>query len=741
MEGVTDLSKNAFITGITGQDGTFLSELLLSKGYKVWGLVRRSSHDDPIKRIELITDKKVHLRYGDMTDPTSIQRILEECKPDEIYNLAAQSHVRISYDCPKYTADVNATGVVNLLHSAHKIVPESRIYQACHDTETLVVAKKGIVPYTELSVGDKVYTYNVNTRRMELKPIEAVHIYDYDGEMVVIKGKRIDQKVTPNHHLLVRFDSDRFANYVKAEDLQHLLPYERSSSVSLVVPEPTFEAPNDIDLKTYVDPSKISNNHYKNLIWNMLCEDFMYLLGIYIGDGFIKSKKSRVKGVGVCSNRGADGRFTYINKAPSVEKLYESSYITFAVPKTDSERLTLVNVLKNNDIDFQEHDDGISFSSFTLSEVFRQCGTSAYDKCIPSWVWELPDSALSHLKKGMLGSDGHVRKTNKRESYCTSSFRLVRDTVILSYRLGLYCSYSMRYLKKSMIKCESRVINARPNWIVSFNQKCCNKIYRERISRVPYVGKVWCLQMEDNKNFLVVRNGKIAFSGNSTSEMFGRSKPPQNEETSFKPTSPYGSAKLHAYWEVVNCRVGLRMFASNGILFNHESERRGENFVTRKITIAVAKILLGLQKTLYLGNLDAKRDWGYAADYVRAMWLMLQHDTPDDFVIATGKANTVRTFVETAFALVGIPVESNGKEGLDEKYIRTDTGDVVVEIDPRFYRPVEVDYLLGDASKAYDILGWKSEVTFEELVGRMVTFDLDRLGSHPTPAKWEQMNA
>ncbi len=217
---------------------------------------------------------------------------------------------------------------------------------------------------------------------------------------------------------------------------------------------------------------------------------------------------------------------------------------------------------------------------------------------------------------------------------------------------------------------------------------------------------------------------KTRFYQASTSEMFGKvMETPQKETTPFYPRSPYGAAKVYAFWITVNYREAYDMFACNGILFNHESPLRGETFVTRKITRAVARIKLGLQKNLYLGNLDAKRDWGHAKDYVKAMWLMLQQDNPDDYVIATGKAYSVREFVEKAFAKVGITIEWKGK-GLDEKGIDGDTGKVLICIDPRYFRPTEVDFLLGDPSKAKKTLGWEPVISFDELVDLMVKEDI-----------------
>ena len=217
---------------------------------------------------------------------------------------------------------------------------------------------------------------------------------------------------------------------------------------------------------------------------------------------------------------------------------------------------------------------------------------------------------------------------------------------------------------------------------------------------------------------------KTRFYQASTSELYGKVQEiPQSETTPFYPRSPYSAAKLYAYWITINYREAYSMFACNGILFNHESPVRGETFVTRKITRAVARIKLGLQDRLYLGNLDSKRDWGYAGDFVEAMWLILQQDEPDDFVIATGEAHSVREFVEKAFLEVGMPVTWKGS-GVQEIGKDSGAGKTLVQIDPRYFRPTEVDYLLGDPSKARSKLGWEPTVSFDELVKMMVREDL-----------------
>jgi GDPmannose 4,6-dehydratase len=233
---------------------------------------------------------------------------------------------------------------------------------------------------------------------------------------------------------------------------------------------------------------------------------------------------------------------------------------------------------------------------------------------------------------------------------------------------------------------------------------------------------------------------KTRFYQASSSELFGATPPPQNESSPFAPQSPYAIAKLYSYWMVVNYRNAYKIFASNGVLFNHESPRRGEIFVTRKITRGIAGILSGKQKKIFLGNLDAKRDWGYAPEYVRLMWKILQYDHPDDFVIGTGESHSVRDFVEKAFEYCDIEIEWKGS-GLEEKGVvksfdnrwsnQISTGQVLIEIKQRYFRPTEVDYLLADPSKARKLLGWEPQIRFSDLVRIMIDYDLLLVGLKP----------
>ncbi|MFN3532572.1 MAG: GDP-mannose 4,6-dehydratase [Candidatus Brocadia sp.] len=233
---------------------------------------------------------------------------------------------------------------------------------------------------------------------------------------------------------------------------------------------------------------------------------------------------------------------------------------------------------------------------------------------------------------------------------------------------------------------------------------------------------------------------KARFYQASSSEMFGASSPPQNEKTSFSPRSPYAVAKLYAYWMTVNYREGYGLFACNGILFNHESPRRGETFVTRKITRAIANILIGKQKTIFLGNLNAKRDWGFAPEYVEAMWLMVQQDKPDDYVIGTGESYAVREFAEKAFRYAGIEIEWKGErsqekgfaKSVDKKWENTCKSRIpLIEVDPKYFRPTEVEHLKSDITKAKQKLNWQPRTTFDELIKIMVDYDMQLVGLKP----------
>lgn len=729
------MNKIAFITGITGQDGSYLAELLISKGYIVHGLKRRSSSFNTSRIDHLYQDphdenKKLILHYGDMTDSSGLIRLIQEIQPDEIYNLAAQSHVKVSFETPEYTANADGLGTLRILEAIRILGLEkkTKFYQACHDKETKLFTNNGIKSYSDISEEDLVFTINEETHEMELKPILNVISYKYEGEMVKIKNKRIDQLVTPNHKVILKFDGINDLEYVPADKVQTYLKYTNNSNISL--PKTKFEVKTYnkiINLEKYFDFSDISKNHFKNIIQNIDSNDLLFLTGIYIGDGYLNSTKESFVYKEPEENRSEiNGQFTTYLVKDKIEKKYKSCYINFALPLNDKSREETISILDRNGISYSLTDDTIGFSSFTLAKVFSTCGNSVGIKEIPEWIYDMPDESLIRLADGLIGSDGHKRKN--RISYTTISKKLANDVVRLFTKIGNYCVLNEKKSYNGYI--DGRLIGEkkgkRKAYVVTINYNSTkNKIYKNNISYEKYNDVVWCLEVKDNHNFLVIRNGKISFSGNCTSEMFGRVQEiPQTEKTPFYPVSPYGTAKLYGHWITKNYRESYGIFACSGILFNHESPVRGETFVTRKITMAVAQIYHGLIDTLYIGNIDSERDWGHAKDYVEGMWLMLQQDNPDDYVLATNRKMSVRRFIELAFKEINIDIAWEG-QGIDEIGYNKLTGDILIKIDPKYFRPNEVDLLLGDATKANNELGWKPKHTVEQLIVDMVKSDIE----------------
>jgi len=721
--------KIGLITGITGQDGSYLAEFLLEKGYEVHGIIRRSSYPNT-ERIDHIFNK-LHLHYGDITDASVISSIISKVKPDEIYNLAAQSHVQISFEMPQYTGQVDAIGTLNILEAVKNHSQYSKTYHACLDEKTQIVTKNGIKNYNEINIEDEVLSYNLNTKKSEFKKVLKKYEYNIEEDIVVLKNKRINQVLTKNHKMIVKLDGDK-DEYIFADDLKKHLKYEKTSHINMVLPKPADGIKSDyIDLKQFVDFNKMSQNNYKNIFEFIKTDVLFYLIGLYIGDGYIKKAKTNYKKSNrnfLLNSRHSNGRF----KGGCETDVLESSeglqgFVEFAIPVGDKTRTKFVNFLNKNNISFIEHSQTISISSYPLCQIFKMCGIGFENKKIPSWMFDYSCEHLKHLKEGIVDSDGNYRKTKFgfREFVTTSSKYLINDLIILSYKLGIFCSYSFREPKTSFSKKLNRhIIGRKKSYIFSFNQRKTNKIYKNNITTKNYKGLVWCLEVEDNHNFLIVRDGKIAFTGNSTSELFGgleynRPKNGYNEESSFHPRSPYGVAKLYGYWISKNYREAYNMFISNGILFNHGSSRRGVNFIEKKIVDALVNIKFGKQDSLYIGNLYAKRDIGYAKEYIEGMWLMLQQEKAEDFVLSTNETYTIKEMINISTEYLGIEIEWVG-EGLDEIAVDKKTGKTIVQIDEKYLRPSEVDLLIGDSSKAKEILGWEAKTKLPELLKLMI---------------------
>jgi GDPmannose 4,6-dehydratase len=328
----------------------------------------------------------------------------------------------------------------------------------------------------------------------------------------------------------------------------------------------------------------------------------------------------------------------------------------------------------------------------------------------------------SYLAELLLSKGYEVHGIKRR----TSTFNTARIDHLYSdpqeQNSGLYLHHGDLNDTSSLVRTISRVL---PDEIYHLAAQSHVGVSFEEPEYTANAGGLGTLRILETLRNLGLSSTK--FYQASTSELFGNSKHEvQNESTPFLPRSPYAVAKLYAYWITVNYRDAYGQFASNGILFNHESPRRGETFVTRKITRGLSEIKLGKREKLYLGNLNAKRDWGHAADYVRAMWMMLQHPEPLDLVIATGTPRSVKDFVELSAQCLGIEIFWQGK-GREEVGLNAKTGEVLVEIDPRYFRPNEVDSLCGDATKAFETIGWKPQTSFAELVQEMTMHDYELL--------------
>ena len=509
--------KKALISGITGQDGSYLAEFLLQKGYEVHGILRRSSsfNTGRIEHLyfdEWVRDMKqkrtINLHYGDMTDSSSLIRIIQQVQPDEIYNLAAQSHVKVSFDVPEYTAEADAIGTLRML--------------------------------------------------------EAVRILGLE------KKTRIYQAST----------SELFGKVQEVPQKETTPFYPRS-------------------------PYGVAKQYG---FW--ITKNYRESYGMFAVNGILFNHESERRGE------------TFVTR--------KISLAAARIAQGEQDKLYLGNLDARRDWGYAKD----------------------YIEC----MWLILQHEIYNL-----AAQSHVKVSFDVPEYTAEADAIGTLRMLEAVRiLGLE--------KKT-------------------------RIYQA-----------------------------------STSELFGKvQEVPQKETTPFYPRSPYGVAKQYGFWITKNYRESYGMFAVNGILFNHESERRGETFVTRKISLAAARIAQGEQDKLYLGNLDARRDWGYAKDYIECMWLILQHDVPEDFVIATGEMHTVREFATLAFKEAGIELRWEG-EGVNEKGIDVATGKSLVEVDPKYFRPSEVEQLLGDPTKAKTLLGWDPcKTSFEELVSIMVRHDMEKV--------------
>ena len=454
--------KVALVTGASGMDAKYLIEYLLEKDYEVYGLIRRKSHvETQTTRIDHLIDK-IKTEYGDMTDYASLERVVRLSKPDEIYNLAAMSHVRISFDIPLYTVQVNALGVANLLEVVRTVSPQSKIYQAsCYDKETRVFTDRGLLNYEEVKVGYLVFSINVENGLLERKKVNKIIIDKYKGEMIHFSNRRIDVLVTPNHKMLLDINDKMF--YEDADKCIKHLKYENVSDVCIANPvEWNGKIKNRFDVRDYIDDEPEYNTR-KNMVYEFDTEDLFYLMGIYIGDGYLSSKKEREIGISRedhINSRDVLGRFKKNNSIKKTKVKIKRNTINFAVPFNDLARKKITDILDKYGFEYSLYNIDIYFSCYYLARFFKLCGDIVYEKHIPRFLFDYDKKYLECLFDGIIDSDGYRRKIKQeRQSLSTVSEQLKLDFVELCLRIGRIPKMTRRKNdKKVMIR--GRVINS-----------------------------------------------------------------------------------------------------------------------------------------------------------------------------------------------------------------------------------------------------------------------------------------
>jgi GDPmannose 4,6-dehydratase len=676
------MKKCAVVTGITGQDGSYLSELLISEGYKVYGVKRRSSGNSLGCSSHLHDNSNFEVVETDILDSAGLNRLCKTAKPDHFYNLAAQS-----------------------VHPGSIVYIRSMSNLICKPIEKLWIdlAAKNLITLEKDPNGLEIEVINIEPSSTTcilafesgmgtFKELRQISRHKYTGNLVRLQQKWGEVCLTPNHSAI-----DKYGKVFAPSENREVLAARKINW----------------NRTPYIDSIEFSGK----LFSGKELENFLVFLGTFVSEGWT-------------SYNSANG--SYIVGICSQDKLLMESLKEWLINVTGCSWSIVANKKENYDTVWQ-----VTCSSKSLYyELRRMCGKGSYSKKLPKNIFRLSNENLETLLYSLIDGDGSIveYKSFDISRYTTSS-------EILACQIGIIFSIINR----------DYTINIENNDQGKYYHISECKSYQDsngikRISEEYFEGYVYDLSVPGPTNFaigagtVIVHNSHVAssfeqpeytlqasgaavlncleairqsgihtrFYQASTSEMFGGQygEVMCNESTPFNPRSPYGCAKLYGYHITKNYRESYKMFACSGILFNHESERRGPNFVTRKITLGIGSILRGEANKLYLGNLKAKRDWGHAKDFVKGMYLMLNYKQPEDFVLATGETHSVEEFCRVAFEYAGL--------GDYSKYI---------EIDPKFYRPAEVDILLGDASKAKGLLGWNPEISFTDLVKMMVEGD------------------
>lgn len=729
------LQKSALITGITGQDGSYLAEFLLNKGYTVIGVIRRSSTFNT-KRIEHIFqdphEKNLRLKlvYGDLQDSSVISKIIAEYMPDEIYNLGAQSHVRISFDLPEYTGNITALGTLRVLETIRTLSNHTekkiKFYQASSSElfgKAVQIPQNEETPFHPRSPYGcaKLYAFWITKNYRDSYGIFACNGILFNHECVSEntpllirnkktgslsfkrvkdirrareKGANVQQWLVDDHEI---WDGDSFVELLfitatrrkKENDDFHCKTVNTRHGIVEVTNHHNLLSQNSSKVKAReVHPGdRLLHKNFpvQSAISSVTPEEALFL-GMMAGDGYISEQ--------------GDGQFA--NNNGKTLKLMETLWRKIALGsislreyKTEYGKAIQLTLRGN-----------ARYLRFLRDEIYTLDGFK-----------KVPDRILNSEKEAKLAFlTGYNITDGLKANSCIYEFKnfktnspllaqgllfLIQTTTIQDYNVTFeedsknYGYYSLNLL--------SPTDNAAKEESVS--ELLAQGFGQREIERETGISRGFIRNIQQG-----VHAQSIHHLSKDKEEV---------KKTLYHPQQPE--------WVYDIETASGKFMAGVGKITIANSPRRGETFVTRKITRGVARIMEGIDSEIYLGNLDAKRDWGFAGDYVEAMWLILQQDTPDDYVIATGETHSVREFLEETFRLGGIEIVSNGKKGIEEEYIRKDNGKVVVKIDKRYFRPAEVDLLLGDSQKARQKLGWKPTVHFKELVAMMLQHDIKEL--------------
>lgn len=722
--------KRALITGITGQDGAYLAEFLLDKGYEVHGIKRRASlfntdRVDHLYKDIHEEDVNFYLHYGDLTDSTNLIRIIQEVQPDEIYNLAAQSHVKVSFETPEYTANADALGTLRLLEAIRilNMTDKVKFYQA---STSELYGKVQEVPQTEKTpfyprspyAAAKLYSYWITVNYREAYGMFACNGILFNHECisentpVIIqykdtkrisvkrlkdikkpkdKGKNIQQWKIENINI---WDGKEFVslNLLTAskrkidDDFKCRIINTRNGIVTVTNHHNMLDDKGDkIKAREVNIGSKLLHGEFpKSPNISSVSVDEAMFLGMMVGGGYISE----------------DGKAAFSNSDEGIKEKFKELWLKVGLGTTS---LQEYKTEYGNAVRITLNADSYDYLKMLRNEIYTFDG---YKK-VPDRILNASKEVQRAFLEGYNCIDGFKSNpcTYEFKNFKTNSDILLQGLLYLisqttGQQFNLTFEEDEKYYGYYSVNLLSPVDNQLKESTVK--QLLDQGEGQREINRLTGISRTFIRKIENGGEAKVEHH--LAKDKTEVKKLIYHQKQPE--------------------WVYDVETESGKLMAGVGTLVIANSPVRGETFVTRKITRAAARIKLGLQKKLYLGNLDAKRDWGYAKDYVEAMWLMLQQDEPDDFVIATGEAHSVREFVELAFKNVGISITWQGK-GVDEKGIDAETGKVLIEIDPRYFRPTEVDFLLGDATKAKQKLGWQPKVTFEELVEIMVKSDLE----------------